>query len=105
MKTTTLSLALLAAMSGGAAAQQPRTEARVGYADLNLQTEAGIKALDRRLARAVIAVCPDERGTVDMARKVAARRCIKETSAGLAPLRTRVLAAQGSGETLVAGTR
>ena len=105
MKTLSFALVLLAATPTGAAAQQPRTESRVGYADLNLQTEAGIKALDRRLARAVIAVCPDERGTVDMARKVAARRCIKDTHAGLAPLRSRLLAAHGSRETLVAGTR
>ncbi|PSJ38812.1 UrcA family protein [Allosphingosinicella deserti] len=105
MKTLTFALTLLAAIPAGATAQQPRPEARVPYGDLNLQTEAGVKTLDRRLARAVMAVCPDERGTVDMARKVAARRCIKDASASLSPLRDRILAAQAAAEPQAVGTR
>jgi UrcA family protein len=105
MKTLTFALTLLTAVPAGAMAQQPRPEARVPYADLNLQTESGVRTLDRRLARAVTAVCPDERGTVDMARKVAARRCIKDTNASLSPLRGRILAAGGAADPQAVGTR
>jgi len=105
MKTIIVAVALIAGIPAAATAQQPREQARVAYRDLNLQTEAGVRTLDRRLARAVNAVCPDERGTVDRARKVAARRCIRDTMAQLAPLRGRLVAGGSAGDTLAAGTR
>lgn len=105
MKTLNITIALIASLPAAALAEQPRAQARVAYQDLNLRTESGVRTLDRRLARAVEAVCPDGRGSVDMARKVAARRCIRDTTAELAAVRSHVLAGRGADETLAAGTR
>jgi len=48
--------ALTATLPSSAIAGEPQTE-KVPYGDLNLATEAGIQALDRRLDRAVERVC------------------------------------------------
>lgn len=49
--------ALVAAHSSSAVARSDQLTERVPYGDLNLTNESGIKALDRRLDRAVERVC------------------------------------------------
>jgi UrcA family protein len=111
MKTLFLATALLAALPVQALAEQPgrearAPEARIQYSDLNLRSGAGVAAFDRRIARAVRLVCPDARGTVDISRKAASRRCIAAKTEELAPLRNRILAAaQGTPAILAAHTR
>lgn len=100
MKPLTFAIALLAALPAPVLAQHPGkdvrgSEARVSYADLNLRTQAGRQMLDRRIARAVNSVCFDTSGSVDMARKMAVRRCVVETQAQVEPQRDRILAAGG----------
>jgi UrcA family protein len=62
MKTLTAiaSAAVLALVAGAAAAQEPVEirSAVVSYADLDLRSEGGRKALDRRVKQAVDRVCP-----------------------------------------------
>ena len=105
MKMLTSTLFLLALIPVQASAAPARPEARVAFSDLDLSSEAGIRALDRRLVRAVATVCPDPRGTVDLATKRDARRCKTDTIAGLAAQRSRVLAAHAAPAQLAAGTR
>lgn len=109
MKIVHFAIALLAASSVQAAAREPGREAappqvRVQYDDLNLRTAAGVETLDRRLARAVRAVCPDARGTIEVKRKAAARKCVSATSMRVAEVRTRILAEQGASP-MLAGYR
>ncbi|WP_332819498.1 UrcA family protein [Sphingopyxis sp.] len=77
-----LILAALAAASFGQpvfAQTTPASEtAAVQHKDLDLRTEAGTKALDRRIWRAVVAVCgkaPD----FDLTGKNEVRQCRKDT--------------------------
>lgn len=64
-------------LSAPAAAATP-VSIEVSFADLNLASEQGIAALDRRLARAIDAVCDRDRARTlqEMAK---ARECIAET--------------------------
>jgi UrcA family protein len=99
MKILISAVALIAALPAQAAAQQPnpqvsRAEVRVPYRDLNLRSAFGIQMLDRRLTRAARAVCPQVDGTLDLASKAAARRCVAITTAGLEQQRNRALASQ-----------
>jgi UrcA family protein len=99
MKTLKYAVGLLVALPGHAMAIEPggelrAREVRVPYADLDLRTVAGLKTLDRRLARAVKLVCPDTRGSVFLASKRAARHCIAETTAKLASQRNHAVAEQ-----------
>lgn len=110
MKTFFYAAALLAALPAQALAQQPGAdlrgpEVRVAHADLNLRSAAGIETLDRRLSRAVSAVCGDAEARWDLATKIAARRCIAAKAAELAPQRDRVVAAQAGTATLAARVR
>lgn len=97
MKALTCAIALLAALPAPVLAQQPGkdvpgSEVRVSYADINLRTQAGRQTLDRRITQAVNSVCFDTSGSVDMARKMAVRRCVVETQAQVEPQRNRILA-------------
>jgi UrcA family protein len=110
MKPILCAIALLAALPAQALAQQPGPDSRapqvrVQYDDLNLRTSAGVERFDRRLARAVRAVCPDARGTIDVVRKVAARNCVAATTDEVAQLRNRILAAEGDPAILAARAR
>ena len=71
---------LSAILPDAAAAQQQRhADIRVAYRDLNLQSPAGLKVLDRRIRRAIEAVCPDFAGsTVPRHPEVARCRAAKE---------------------------
>lgn len=92
MKFKLLALSLLAALPSLSAAQEVRPDVHVSYGDLDLRSAVGVKALDRRLARAVKAVCPTADGTVDQARKRAVQRCLAMKTAEVAIQRDRVLA-------------
>ena len=78
-----LILAALAAVSIGqpASSQTPANPSvAVAHKDLDLRTEAGTKALDRRIWRAVVEVCgtaPD----FDVAGKNDVRQCRRDTKA------------------------
>jgi UrcA family protein len=87
MKKTTLILVAAAALAAPAAAADPlnyRADARhVQYSDLNLESDAGRAALERRLARAVRSICAvppelDSRAIAD-----AEARCEAETAASI----------------------
>jgi len=47
----------------------------VHYGDLNLQTDAGLQTLYRRLRHAATQVCPETSSDRDLARYAAARSC------------------------------
>lgn len=92
MKVKSLVISLLAALPGVASAQDVGPDVRVSYADLNLRTSEGVEVLDRRLARAVRLVCAEDRGTRELNRKIALRRCVAVQSAKVAIHRDQVLA-------------
>lgn len=88
MKRIEIALALLALASGEAGAQDVRPVVHVSYADLDLRTVAGVRALDRRLAWAIGAVCA---GAHD-----AMQACLVEEAADVAAQRNRALAAESA---------
>lgn len=94
MKTIISMTMMLAALAtpGLSIAQETLPDVRVSYADLDLRTAAGGKALDRRLAKAVKQVCPNADGSADLMRKAVVRRCLAAKSAEVAQQRTRLLA-------------
>jgi UrcA family protein len=68
----------LATATFGARADEAGTEVQartVHYADLNLNTEAGVAALYDRIRNAAEHVCPDV-GSRELARAVAAQACV-----------------------------
>ena len=71
--------ALAATHSHSALANSEPPSDDVHYGDLNLTTEAGIKALDRRLDRAVERVC-GRASMTDLPAQVAIAKCRKETN-------------------------
>jgi UrcA family protein len=84
--------ALLSALLPGTALAQLEAPAdiHVAYRDLNLQSPAGVQVLDRRIKRAIVAVCPDVVGS-DMARQRLAARCWAAKWAEVATQRAVVL--------------
>lgn len=76
-----------------ASAQQTVPSIAVPFADLNLQSDAGVRTLDRRLRRAVRSICGDDRGTVSVAAGAAIRRCATVKQAEVTLLRNRAVAA------------
>jgi UrcA family protein len=98
MKLFHIALSLLALAPVTARAQEVPTSVVVSYSDLNLRSEAGVKALDGRLATAVRIVCAEHDGSAVLAFRLAAQRCLKEKSADVAAFRNRLIAS--SPETL-----
>lgn len=72
----------------------PQSEV-VRYADLNLATEAGRSALDRRISLAVREVCGSA-SDVDVHGKNLVRRCRMETSRAVSAQREAALAADSA---------
>ncbi len=68
----------------------------VSYADLNLLNDEGVKRLDQRLKSAVTTVCGGS-PWANMVMRVPIRRCQKETTANVAPVRDEVVEAARSG--------
>ena len=96
MKHMVLTL-VLALTATPALAEQPVTSTSiVQTADLDLSSQAGQRALDRRLTQAVKDVCGTA-SDVDIAGKNDVRRCRVETLASLSAERDqRIAAASGS---------
>lgn len=98
-----LILAALAAVSIGQPASAQTASANpsvaVAHKDLDLRTEAGTKALDRRIWRAVVEVC----GTAadfDIAGKNDVRQCRRDTKA-VASAQADVVVASASRDQLI----
>jgi UrcA family protein len=67
-------LVLAAGLPAAASAQDVPPSVHVSYHDLDLNSLAGVRALDRRLTRAAGIVCGDDL-SVEIWDKIAARRC------------------------------
>jgi UrcA family protein len=104
MKIFNIALTMLALLPVAAHAQEAKPVVRVVHADLNLRTEAGVKALDRRLAWAIRSVCLASEATVDTGRRFAARRCVLKKTAEVAALRNRAVAAQAGRAQMAGGS-
>jgi UrcA family protein len=100
MKLFHIALSLLTLAPVTAFAQEVPTRIVVSYSDLNLRSEAGVKAFDRRLANAIRSACGEHDGSAIAGHRFAAQRCVTEKRAEVAALRDRAIA--GSPETLAA---
>jgi len=100
MKLSHIALSVLILAPAPAFGQEVTSSVAVSYSDLNLRSEAGVKALDHRLANAVRLVCGEHKGSAVREFHFAAQRCIKEKSAEVAALRNRAIAGYSSAETL-----
>ena len=94
MKLLPAVLSFLVLDQGTAFAQQAALSIAVSYADLNLASIAGVKALDSRLANAVRSVCQAYDGTAIPERRLAEQRCVREKGAEAARLRDAAIASQ-----------
>lgn len=75
--------ATAAALVGQPVSAEPapaKASVAVAHRDLDLRTEAGVKALDRRIWRAVVAVCGEAPG-YDLTGKNDVRQCRRDTRA------------------------
>lgn len=77
------------------AAEAQSQSLRVSYADLDLNSAAGQRALDRRLRRAIASLCPDDNGIRDFGRLAAIRQCRANKMEQAAPQRAQALATAG----------
>lgn len=100
MKLFHIALSLLVLTPVTAFAQEVTTSVAVSYSDLNLRSEAGVKALDRRLATAIRSVCGVHDGSAVPEHRFAVQHCVKEKSAEVAALRNRAITSYSSPETL-----
>jgi UrcA family protein len=100
MKLFHIALSFLALTPVPALAQEVASPVVVSYSDLNLRSETGVKALDRRLASAIRSVCGEYDGSAILANRFAAQRCLKEKKAEVTALRNRAIASYSSRETL-----
>ena len=104
----TMLLAMLAAGSVPApaiattTAQDRLPDVAVSYGDLNLATDAGIVALDRRIAMAAQAACNDASGLRDIARLREIRQCWADKRRIAMPFRDAALARARAGDARVA---
>ena len=102
MKTILFSAALIAAFaSSPALAQSPGAGQGfvVRHADLNLGSEAGIRALDRRLANAIANACGTP-SSADPRSAAAVRQCRADTRAAVEAQRAEAIAAARRSPTL-----
>jgi len=67
-----------AIVAAPAMAQEETTSVAVSYADLNLQTHAGVAALERRITRAVDEVCGSGENSLDLNDWFGAKKCRTE---------------------------
>jgi UrcA family protein len=106
MKTLIPLTLLLAAASPAAAQPDPVSHAslHIGYSDLNLATQSGTKALDRRIARAIDTLCPEPLSR-SLAEAVAVKTCRATAEASVARQREQALAGAKSGSTDIASGR
>ena len=99
---------LLSALLPNAAWAQPRAQAMVAvhvvHRDLNLQSSAGVRQLDRRIASAIAEVCPDI-ATGSMLRQRVVSQCRTAKRAEIAGQREAVLADASHRNVKLAATR
>ena len=82
----------LLAASLAASAQAQELSARVGYADLDLASDAGVARFDQRIDAAVEQVCGDRLGQQALSATMAIRKCSRDTRAGVAAPREVAIA-------------
>lgn len=95
---------LSAMLPAAASAQDGHADVHVAYRDLNLQNPDGIKLLDRRIRRAIAAVCPDY-PSVDTAHRRAMAKCRVTKYAEVANSRAAVLAEAAHGGVALAAAQ
>lgn len=66
-----------------AVAAEPMVARQVSFGDLNLETDAGLATLQKRLDRAVAGICAVNPVADSAAVRDEQARCVSETSAGL----------------------
>lgn len=93
MKLTAYVIAAAVILPQSLNAQQAPETIRVSHADLDLRTRAGVELLDRRIAAAAKAVCPDTGGILEFARLAMARRCAAQAEEGARSQRDRIVSA------------
>jgi len=84
-----------------AVSQEAPRSVHVAYRDLNLQTAAGVKLLERRIEGAIETICPDS-GSIELARQRVVAQCRAAARANVAAQREAVLAKAGRGDVQVA---
>ena len=108
MKTATSLILMLSAFAAAPTLAQtaPSAENRivVSTADLDLGSSAGQRALDHRIAIAVVQAC-GETSVIDPAGKNAILRCRDETSAQVAANRDRLIELASNGKDIVLAAR
>jgi UrcA family protein len=107
MKTLSSLIFALSALSvTPALAQSPTAESRivVRTADLDLSQTGGQRALDHRIAIAVVEAC-GETSNVDPAGKNTIRACRAETSARVAAHRDRLVELASKGKDIILAAR
>ena len=107
MTLTTLSLILSALAATPALSQAaPSAETRivVSTADLDLGSATGKRALDHRIAIAVVEAC-GETSNVDLAGRNEIRRCRDETSASVVANRDRLVELASRGQDIILAAR
>lgn len=84
---------LLSALLPNAAMAQDRAHAdiHVAYRDLDLQSPAGVKLLDRRIERAIAKVCPSDFAARDLEQNRMVTQCRAVKEAEVAAQRAAVL--------------
>lgn len=95
MFTALASLSLILAAAPAVPQDTATATARVQVSDLNLASAAGRAELDKRLARAVYAVCPDVQTIANVRAVQQARSCKAETRVRVARQRQAALVAAG----------
>lgn len=105
LKSTIATLLIVAGLPASANAQptEPTHTVRVAYHDLNLASPQGVAAFDRRIARAVGTVCPDEHD-MRLLIKQELTKCRRLANAQAEEQRARVLTAAAPG-VIVASAR
>ena len=100
MKLFHIALSLLVLSPAAASAQEVKSSVVVSYGDLNLHSDAGLKALDHRLANAIRTVCGARDGSAVLEHRFAAQRCVTEKRAEVAALRDSAIAGYSAREAL-----
>ena len=103
-KLSFIALALISAAAVPAAAEPATAVSIVHTGDLDLSSEAGRQALDRRIARAAVEVC-GAASDVDLEGKNAIRHCRDEVIAKASSQRELMLAAARSGRPIILAAR
>jgi UrcA family protein len=82
---------MTAFLPGAVTAQETTTTVHVAYRDLDLRSAPGVHLFDRRIAKAIEQVCPEDVAS-SLSLKLLVARCRKAALAGVASQREAVLA-------------